>query len=80
MTILWHGLLSNMAISRDSGLKFVIFIFKILLSIKGPVKLIKRVKIAHSFLQSVRSLPRYHFKLANVILQMAVKELFETHF
>ena len=22
----------------------------------------------------------YHFKLANVILQMAVKEFFETHF
>ena len=31
---------------------------------KGPVKLIKRVKIAHSFSQSVKSVPRYHFKLA----------------
>ena len=31
---------------------------------KGPVKLVKRVKIAHSF----RSVPRYHFKLAYVIL------------
>ena len=31
---------------------------------KGPVKLIKRVKIAHSFLQCARSVPRYHFKLA----------------
>ena len=48
--------------------------------LKGPVKLIKRVKIAHSFLQSVSNpVPRYHFKLAYVILQMAVKELFETH-
>ena len=42
---------------------------------KGPVKLIKRVKIAHSFLVFVKSVPRYHFKLAYVILQMAVKEL-----
>ena len=41
---------------------------------KGPVKLIKRVKIAHSFLQSVKSVPRYHFKLTYVILQMAVKK------
>ena len=40
---------------------------------KGHVKLIKQVKIAHSLL-------RYHFKLAHVILQMAVKEFFETHF
>ena len=47
---------------------------------KGPVKLMKRVKIAHSFLQSVKSVPHYHFKLAYVILQMAVKEFFETHF
>ena len=48
--------------------------------LKGPVKLIKRVKIAHSFLVCVKSVPRYHFKLAYVILQMAVKEFFETHF
>ena len=34
LTNFWHGLLPNMAISRDSGSKFVIFIFKILLSIK----------------------------------------------
>ena len=47
---------------------------------KGPVKLIKRVKIAHSFLVCVKSVPRYHFKLANVLLQMAVKEFFEKHF
>ena len=47
---------------------------------KGPVKLIKWVKIAHSFLVCVRSVPRYHFKLAYVILQMAVKEWFETDF
>ena len=44
---------------------------------KGPVK---RVKIAHSFLVCVRSVPRYHYKLAYVILQMAVKEVFITHF
>ena len=47
---------------------------------KGPVKLIKRVKIAHSFLQCVKSVPRCHFKLAYIILQMAVKEFFETRF
>ena len=47
---------------------------------KGPVKLIKRVKIAHSFLVCVRSVPRYPFKFAYVILQMAVKEFFETGF
>ena len=47
--------------------------------VKGLVKLIKRVKIAHSFLVCIKSVPRYHFKLANVILQMAVKEFFETH-
>ena len=48
---------------------------------KRPVNLIKRVKIAHSFLTvCVRSVPRYHFKLAYVILQMAIKEFFETHF
>ena len=41
---------------------------------KGLVKLIKRVKIAHSFLVCVRSVPHYHFKLAYVILQMIVKE------
>ena len=38
----------------------------------------QRVKIAHSFLQSVKSVPHYHFKLAYVVLQMAVKEFFET--
>ena len=41
---------------------------------KGPVKLIKRVKIAHSFSQSVSNQFRVsHFKLAYAILQMAVK-------
>ena len=48
--------------------------------VKEPVKLIKWVKIAHSFLQCVKSVPRYYFKLACVILQVAVKEFFETHF
>ena len=53
--------------------------------IKGPVKLIKLVKIAHSFLQSVSN--QFHviilsrdFKHAYVILQMVVKEFSETHF
>ena len=45
---------------------------------KGPVKLIKRVKIAQSFfIVCVKSVPRYHFKLAYVILRMAVKEFFK---
>ena len=44
-------------------------------------KLIKREKIAHSFLQSVSNqFPRYHFKLAYVNLQISVKEFFEAHF
>ena len=47
---------------------------------KGPVKLIKRVKIAHSFSVFIKSVPHYHFKLAYVVLQMAVKEFFENHF
>ena len=51
------------------------------MSIKGPVELIKWMKIAHSFLQSVSDQFTLViiFKLAYVILQMAVKEFFETH-
>ena len=40
----------------------------------------QRVKIADSFLVYVKSVPRYHFKLAYVVLQMTVKECFETYF
>ena len=47
---------------------------------KGPVKLIQRVKIAHSFLKFVSSLFHYYIKLAYVVLHMAVKELFETQY
>ena len=60
------------------------FIFEVLLnfltinSVKGPVKLIQRAKIAHSFLQSVPN--QSHFKLAYAVQDMAVKEFFETHF
>ena len=32
------------------------------------------------FTVCVRSVPRNHFKLAYVVLQMTVKEYFETHF
>ena len=32
------------------------------------------------FTVCVKSVPRYHFKLAYVVLQMAVKEFFEKHF
>ena len=59
----------NSGISKLSP-KILAGIFK--LCSKGHVKLIKRVKIAHSFLVCVRSVPHYHFKLAYVILQMAV--------
>ena len=45
--------------------------------IKGPVKLMQWVKIAHSFLVCARSVPRYHFKLTYVVLRMAVKEFFQ---
>ena len=46
---------------------------------KGPVN---QAAEKSSFILTVcvKSVPRYHFKLACVILQMAVKELFETHF
>ena len=55
---------------------FIIEIFD-----KGLAKLIKRVKIAHPFFKvRVRSVSRYHFNLACVILQMAVEEYFETDF
>ena len=45
---------------------------------KGPMNLIQRVRIAHSFLQSVLNL--FHFKLAYVVLHKAVKQFFESHF
>ena len=32
------------------------------------------------FIACVKSVPFYHFKLAYVVLQMVVKEFFETHF
>ena len=32
------------------------------------------------FIVCVKSVPRYYFKIAYVVLQMAVKEFFETHF
>ena len=50
---------------------------------KGPVKLIQWVKIENSsfiFTVCVKSVPLYHFKLACVVLQMAVKEFFKRRF
>ena len=57
-------------------------VLEVFVKLKGPVRLIKRVKIAHSFIFTVcvRSVLRYHFKLAYVILQTTVKEFFKTHF
>ena len=49
-----------------------------IMNYNGPVKLMLRVKIAHSFLQ--KYVPLYHFNLAHVVQHMAVKEFFETHF
>ena len=46
-TTFWHGHLSNMAMSHDSGRKFVIFIFKILLSIKFWEKSSNSVVLLH---------------------------------
>ena len=46
-------------------------------SLKGTVKLIQLVKIAHSFSVCVKSAPLFHFKLAYVVLHMAVKEFIE---
>ena len=43
------------------------------------MKLIQQVKIVHSFFTvCVKSVPLYYFKLAYVVLHMAVKEFFET--
>ena len=47
---------------------------------KGPVKLIKRENGSFIFTICAKSVPLYHFKFAYVVLQMAVKEFFETHF
>ena len=47
---------------------------------KESVKLIQRVKTAHLFLVFVISVPLYYFKLAYVMLHMAVKKVFETDF
>ena len=48
---------------------------------KGHVKLIQWVKTAQSCLQSVSNLFYFHhFKLAYVVLHMAVKGYFEAHF
>ena len=50
------------------------FSFQIVYSRKGPVKLIKRGEnSSFIFTVCVRSVPHYHFKLAYVILQIAVK-------
>ena len=38
------------------------------------------MKMAHSFLQLESNLLHYHFKFCYVVLHMAVKEFFETHF
>ena len=44
------------------------------------MEVIQRVKITHLFLVCVKSVPRCHFKLAYVVLQMAIKKVFESHF
>ena len=40
----------------------------------------QRVKIAHSFLQTVKSVPLYRFTLGYVVLHMTFEELFEPRF
>ena len=45
---------------------------------KGPMKLMQ-LHGKNIFTVCVRSVPRYYFKLAYVVLQMAVKEFFETY-
>ena len=49
---------------------------------KGLVKLINTVGENSSFIfrVCVKSVPHYHFKLAYIVLQIAVNEVFETHF
>ena len=66
--------------SRNETQNYKIFIKNFNRFQKGPVKLIKPVKIVHSFLVCVKSIPSYHFRLGYAVLQMAVKEFFETLF
>ena len=48
---------------------------------KGPVKLMQRVKIPHSFFTvCFKSVLVYHFELAYVVLHMAVKEFLKPTF
>ena len=51
-----------------------------LLSCKGPVRLIKRVKVAHSSLQAVSYL--FHFVILNLFMHSTYgcQKFFETHF
>ena len=46
------------------------------LSAKGAVKLIKRVKMTHSFLQSMSN--QFYFIILGLPVYMIVKEFFET--
>ena len=48
---------------------------------KGPVKLINTVgeNSSFTFTVCVKSVPHYHFKVACIVLQIAVNEVFETH-
>ena len=60
-----------MIMSCDSGYKFL----------KGPVKLTETGEnSSFIFTVCVKSVPRYHFKLVYVILQMALKDFYETNF
>ena len=46
---------------------------------KGPVNEVGEIN-SFIFTVCVKSVPRYHFKVAYLVLQMDVKEFFETHF
>ena len=71
----WQQAINKSSVSNGVGLPSVKFQKKL---VKASVKLMQRVKIAH-FL-CVKSVALYHFKIAYVVLHMAVKEFFETHF
>ena len=49
-------------------IRWLVLIDSVTIIDKGPVNLIERVKIAHSFSVCVKSVPGYHFKLAYVIV------------
>ena len=71
--ICWSNLTFSESRPYSSRTCLVYYLSRDVPLLKGPVNLIRQVKIAHS-LQSVKLVSFYHFKLTHVVLHMAVKE------